>query len=171
MSTYPASTVPAVKAWLLGQLTTAATAASGLTIGVFYNEAGSNLPSDLILVGTGERTVETGNIVGDMGAFSMRETYEIPVTVSAYRAEGMQAAEERAWALLAIVELLVRQTMFGIIAAQTATATWGGNVWNLSIGRHTVVPTWATAGDGDGGEVVTGAIVEITYPIIITAEL
>lgn len=161
----PVSTLPTVKAWLLGQLQSQVTAAAGKSLAVFYDDAAITEPEDEIRLRTGKRSVVPGSITGGMGAHSWREEYDLNVDVMVSRPEGFQVAEERAWAILATVESIVRVTLWGLIAGDTTVraAALGGDVFNVIVGEHTTAIEWP--------QEFQGPLVIISYPITISAEL
>lgn len=164
--TAPSTTLPTVKAWLFNRLSTVLTAdtAAGKTLSVNYSAVSQDEDDDEITVGTGERRIEPLALVGGMqtgGAW--QESYDIPVTVSVWRPEGFQAAEERMWALVAAIENVVRVDMWAVIAGGTAAATFGGAVWSVMPQPHNATPEWA--------DEQRGPLVQLTYPITVRAEL
>ena len=108
--TIPVSTVPAVKAYLVTQLTATLTAATGKQLGVFYDEPGPFQPDDVVSVGDVTSFVSApGAMVGGGGAGWIEERYTLEVVIDVFRGgDQAQTAYERAWALLAGVCSLVR---------------------------------------------------------------
>lgn len=117
----PVSTIPAVKAWLYGQLQTACTAATGIDLLVRYGEPGPFQPEDVVSIGAAiNRAAAPFGIVGSLDvANSMIETYELEIDIDITRngEDVAQATTERAYTLAAQVEEVVR-----------ATPTLGGHV-------------------------------------------
>lgn len=165
--TVPVSTVPTVKAWLLGRLTSQITQAPGASMAVVYGDPGTNQPDDLIQINTGNRELLPGSLVGSLDQGSLREKYTIDVTVRVYRggAQSFQTAEERLWAIVAVIERVFRTDMWALIAGDAAvrSATLGGAVWSLSIEPHDLTEEWAPSG--------LGPSVSLVYPVTIYSDL
>lgn len=111
------STIPAVKAWLFGQLVAAFAAEPALLVA--YGEPGPNQPDDLIVVGEVQRQITPFALVGSQDTGAMQETYSVFVVISVFRG-GDQAQQvfERACALAD-----------DVIGVQRADPTMGGLVF------------------------------------------
>ena len=102
----PASTVPAVKAYLFAQLDTAI---SGQNVKVYYAEPGPGFPDDVIWLGDTEQTYDPTQMVGSGGQGWLYEAYHQIVEVSVFRGgDTPQAVFERACQIVAQIEAVVR---------------------------------------------------------------
>jgi hypothetical protein len=110
--TVPVSTVPAAKTWLIGQLQTALTEDPTATMTVQYGPFAyaDNNPDDMVWLGDADRQAEPWTLTGGLTIpLSMKETYDLTVNVSCYRGgDQSQTVEDRAWALIAEIETVVR---------------------------------------------------------------
>lgn len=106
----PVSTVPAVKSYLLSQITAGTTADPGHDLLVVLDDPGVVLVDDIIAIGRVEtRKVEPWQLVGTGQAGALMERYRMLVTVSVFRGGGDQVAPfQRAWTLASAVETIVR---------------------------------------------------------------
>ena len=144
MTTYPTSTAPAAKSWLFGQMQSTLTAATGFTFQLGYatNEGTLDNPDDMVWLGkVANRQVKPFAMVGDQGAFSTAEAYDLEVTVSCYRAgEGYQPgidAETRAWVLVGVIETI-----------QRTDPTMGGVLWTSRPNASDADVDWDDSGNG-----------------------
>lgn len=137
--TIPVSTAPAAKAWLVGQLQTAITAASGHTLQVLYDHItdAATVPDDAVFVGDiTNRLLQPLAFVGGQGASAFTETYRIEVTIAVSRPNiTSQGVDERAWALLADVETVTRtDPTFGGLLTTSKPVETGSNITTVSNG-------------------------------------
>jgi hypothetical protein len=104
--TIPVSTAPTAKLYLYNQIIALVNDPAVL---VSYGEPGLEQPDDIIVVGAVSRQVVISQMVGSGGTGWLDETYTIGVDVEVYRG-GADAptADARAWALVGVVETVVR---------------------------------------------------------------
>lgn len=105
----PVSSVPAVVAYLetaIQEQTATDPTPILLAIG---DGPTPNLPNDVILIGSIHRTPSTATFIGSGNQFWLDEEYDVDVVVSTWSGnnDGL-AATNRAWQLVAYVELAVR---------------------------------------------------------------
>lgn len=129
MTTIPVSTVPQARANLISAIS-ALVATSGLTepgCEVYDSAPDHETENDIIAVCGARRTVESMALVGSGAQFWRQEHYSIEVMIDCFQggANGaMEAVNQRAYALLALVETAVRQDpSLGGIAIQAAPAS------------------------------------------------
>lgn len=108
----PVSTVPAVKNYLVTNLTAgpnSLAAVTGYGLGVFYDRPNRYLPEDIVVVGDVHRQVSVLAMVGGGGQDWLEEVYQVDITTSIFRAgDYAQTCYERAWTLTSGVESLIR---------------------------------------------------------------
>jgi hypothetical protein len=156
MTTYPTSTAPAAKAWLFGQLQTTLTAASDATFSCTYATEVDTLAGagdQVWMGGIVNRNVTVLALLGDMGAGSLKEEYNLEVNVSCYRrSDKGDTAETRAWDLAGQIETVAR-----------TDPTLGGNVTISRPAQSNSTVDWDDAG--------TGRICTLTLNIYCLAQL
>lgn len=127
--TIPVSTVPAARAYLISviteQVTTAGLSEPGCEV---YDSAPDHeTENDVIAVCGVRRTVQPMALVGSGAQFWRQESYSIEVLIDCFQggADGaMEAVNQRAYELLALVETAVRQDpSLGGIAIQAAPSS------------------------------------------------
>lgn len=145
--TIPVSTVPQVRAYLFQQLTTAVPN----TAEVFDGEDTQSDREDWVKVLGARRQVGPLAMVGGGGQFWRDEKYSVEIeieTFTAGRVGSMEASETRAYALLAVLETVVRQD-----------PSLGGLVLQANPKDSTDVPSWSP--DGSGAIVTINTSVEV----------
>jgi len=132
--TIPVPTVPAVRAALYTALVAACTPDTDVDLLVRYDEPGPYQPEDIVSVGdVTTRTTEPLAMVGGMGALALNEAYSVEVVIDVCRSgdDPGQVTTERAWALEAQVETVVR-----------TDPTFGGNTWIARPGQSRSESEW-----------------------------
>lgn len=153
----PVSTVPKALAYLYPLIVTAVNDPS---VVVAYGMPDTNIPEDVIAIGTAVRQLMTWHgLVGSGGAGAMSEEYELEFMVSSYRGGGpeqFQVVFERAWALTSIIDNVVR-----------ADPSLGNLVQVAAPNAHDSTLDWAKAASGSQGPLceVRGTI-HVTVSII-----
>lgn len=155
--TAPVSTVPKALAYLRVQVVAAVNDPS---VVVAYGQPDANIPEDVIAIGHSVKQMMTWHgLVGSGGAGAMAEEYEIEFLVSVFRGGGteqFQVAFERAWALAALIDNVVR-----------ADPTLGNLVQVAAPSAHDSTLDWAKATAGSPGplcEIV--GIIHVTMNIL-----
>lgn len=127
----PASTIPAVKAYLVQAITAAVADPSVLVV---YGEPSTEIPDDVIAVTDTERKTAPTQLVGSGAAGWLFENYEQTVVISCVLGGDdpgtQQQVEARAYQLLAVVEVAVRvdPSLGGLVASawpSSSTSTGG----------------------------------------------
>ena len=154
VASIPAPTVPAVKTWLQNNVLANVTPEPGKRISVCLDDPGPEQADDMVIIGNvSNRKTEPAQIMGNLGAGSIFETYEMRVVVSVYRGGPDQIAPfDRAWALAGVVESVVR-----------ADPTLGG----VAIVGKPVRSQDASSWDTDHH----GRVVEVEIMISVTAQI
>ncbi|MFJ2575968.1 hypothetical protein [Kitasatospora aureofaciens] len=131
----PASSIPAVRAWLLAQLQANLTAdplSKSSELLVCLDEPGPYQPDDIVSIGEVHQTYSPESVVGSGGAGWLREDYQLHVTVDVYRGGDDPAGTFlRARALADLVVAVVRSdpSIGGAVdrarpTSATHTASW-----------------------------------------------
>jgi hypothetical protein len=141
----PTSTVPAVKAALFTLLQAQMTPANATSsLGVFYDEPGTNQPDDIVSVGACKsRQVVPFKIVGSGAAGAFWEKYTLEVTVACFRGgDDARAVLERAYVLTGQVETAVRNdpSIGGLVSIARPVGSHDDPQWdNQHKGRNIAV--------------------------------
>lgn len=153
VSNVPSSTVVPVKMWLQQQVMANVTSEPGYQLTVCLDDPGVQQPPDIIAIGNVKRKTELFQMIGDMGAGAVLETYELRVIVSVFRGGPDQSWPfSRAWALASVVESVIR-----------ADPTCGGNVIQAHPKDSQDISSWA--------EDRKGRTVEVEIMIAVTAQI
>jgi hypothetical protein len=108
--TAPASSIPAVRAWLQTTITAALTTFTAPTVEVYLSQEDHQSTQDIVVIGGAHRKVETRRFVGGGGQFWVNEMYTIDVDIACFVAgpNAFPAVDTRAYQVLAAVETAVR---------------------------------------------------------------
>lgn len=146
-TTAKVSTAPAVKAYLLTQTKATLTAAANERLLVVYNEPGTDLPGDIVSIGSVlNRVTEPSAYVGGGGQHWLTERYTVEVVVDVFRGgDRSQVAEERAWYLAGLVEQIVRTdpSLGGLVLEARPGAAESEGSWDEGHRGHRVRLTLA----------------------------
>lgn len=111
MTTYPTSTVPAARAWLFAQLEEVLEPDGDRSFELTYanNLYSPARPDDQVWLGSVVRTSKPLAMVGNLGQYSMQETYMLTVNISCLaESDDPLTVETRAWGLIGQIETVVR---------------------------------------------------------------
>lgn len=145
--TIPTSTVPAARQYLV----TGIRSAAGSQAEVFDGDADHLDHENWITVGGVTRQVAPLAMVGNGGQFWREERYSVAIEINCFvagRENSMQQANTNAYALLAIVESVVRQD-----------PSLGGLVIQAAPKSSTSIPSWDE--EGQGAELILNASIEV----------
>ena len=160
MTTYPTSTAPAAKAWLFGQMQDTLTADADWTFSCTYaTEIDTETsPDDQVWMGDiTSRQVTPLAMVGNLGAGSLQESYDLVVNISCARmTDQPEAAETRAFDLCGQVETIVR-----------TDPTMGGNTYLARPNQSSCTVDWSA----EDAEAANGRIATLTLSISCFAQI
>jgi hypothetical protein len=151
--TIPQTTVPAVRQYLVTQLQSAVASVTPAAE-VFDGEADHADHENWIEVGGVRRQVSPLGLVGSGGQFWRDEKYHVDIKISCYvggRAGAMAQVNTNAYALLALVETVVRQD-----------PSLGGLVLQANPESSDSVPSWDETGSGALCDITTSIEVYTT---------
>ncbi|MBM9504523.1 hypothetical protein [Actinacidiphila acididurans] len=141
--TVPASSAPAARAYLFGQLSAQLTPdpdSPRSSLLVCYDQPGPNQPDDIVSVGKVIRTFEFSSFVGSGGAGYLQERYTVEITVDVFRGgDDAQGAYIRAAYLTDQIVAAVRSdlTLGGaVLAARPTTHSTDAEWDDEHLGRH-----------------------------------
>lgn len=113
MTDIPVSTAPAVRAWLLAQVTAALTPDpldKSAQLLVCLDSPGTFQPADIVAIGDVATTFGVNSLVGSGGSGWLEERYTVNVDIEIFRGgDSAQAVSDRAFLLGASVINCVRQ--------------------------------------------------------------
>lgn len=139
MTTVPVSTVPAVKAYLLGALKVRSDLAD-LAEAIQYGPPTTAMNDDMILLDAARGAFEVDRMVGGGGQWWMDESYSLDILIWIHRGDDdPQACEERAFAVAAsVVDTLRQDPSLGGLVTQASPAGFemDGDWDDEHLGRH-----------------------------------
>lgn len=144
----PSSTAPAARRYLFEQFTAQIAEdpiSTTSSLKVCYDDVGTDVPDDVIIVGMVTRQVDVNSMVGGGGAGWLDERYTIAVTIDVFRGgDDAAAVFDRASLLLDQVCAIVRTdpTLGNAVITGRPTTSQTEGEWDAeNLGRHSVVTT------------------------------